>query len=464
MAGAATMRRRIFGIFGAALAASVLLSGEAQITGAQAAARCRNTGSFDAWLAGFKQEAAREGISQRAISAALDGVTFDPAIIRRDSGQGVFQQSFLQFAGRMADGYRVGTGAAKLKQHAATLARAEQQFGVPGAVVVAFWALETDFGANNGNLPVLTSLLTLAYDCRRPDMFREELIYALKVIQRGDLSPHQMVGAWAGEIGQTQFSPSAYFKYAVDFDGDGHADLIHSAPDVIASSANLLAKNGWKRGQPWLQEVRVPPNLQWDQADLKIKHPRSQWARWGVTLANGSALPNDDVPASLLLLMGRNGPAFLAYENFNAFLEWNQSLVYATTAAYLATRLTGASKVHPGSGKVPTLTAQQVTQLQNLLARQGHEVGKIDGKLGLATRAGVKQAQLKLGLPADSYPTADLIARLGGSAEASAAPRRPAAQAAGASATGGATAPKVQAPARPAQPRPPQPPAQPRVQ
>jgi lytic murein transglycosylase len=386
------------------------------------AAPCRNNTSFERWLEDFKREAVAQGVSRAVADSALAGVTFDPGIVSRDRGQGVFQQSFLQFAGRMADSYRVGTGAAKLRQHAATLARAEQQFGVPPAPVVAFWALETDFGANNGNLPVLRSLLTLAYDCRRPDMFRDELIYALKVIQRGDLTPTQMVGAWAGEIGQTQFSPSAYFKYAVDFDGDGRPDLIRSAADVIASSANLLAKGGgWKRGEPWLQEVRVPANLPWDQADLKIKHPRSQWARWGVTLANGAALSNDDLPASLLLPMGRFGPAFLAYENFNAFLEWNQSLVYATTAAYLATRLTGAPKVNPGRGAPPTLTASQVLQLQTLLQRQGYDVGKADGKLGLATRAGVKQAQLKLGLPADSYPTADLIVRLGGSA-ASAAP------------------------------------------
>ncbi len=382
------------------------------------AAPCRSNVGFERWLEDFKKEAVAQGVSRAVADSALAGVTFDPGIVSKDRGQGVFSQSFLQFAGRMADGYRVGTGAAKLKAHAATLARAEQQFGVPGPVIVAFWALETDFGANNGNLPVLRSLLTLAYDCRRPDMFREELIYALKVVQRGDLTPAQMVGAWAGEIGQTQFSPSAYFKYAVDYDGDGRPDLIRSAPDVIASSANLLAKNGWKRGEPWLQEVRVPANLPWDQADLAIKHPRSQWAKC---------------------------PAFLAYENFNAFREWNQSLVYATTAAYLATRLAGAPKAHPGSGAPPTFTAQQVLELQNLLARHGYDVGKADGKLGLSTRAGVKQAQLKFGLPADSYPTAELIARLRGGT-ASAAPAAPVA------------APK-QAPKRPPGPRPVQAPA-----
>jgi lytic murein transglycosylase len=414
------MRHTIATGFAAAILASALAT-------PAGAAACRGNTPFERWLDDFKREAVAQGVSRGVVDSALAGVTFDPAIVSKDRGQGVFQQSFLQFAGRMADSYRVPSGAAKLKQHAALMARIEEKFGVPPQPVVAFWALETDFGGNNGNLPVLRSLLTLAYDCRRSEMFREELIYGLKVVQRGDLAPAQMVGAWAGEIGQTQFSPQAYFKYAVDFDGDGRRDLIRSVPDVLASSANLLAQNGWKRGQPWLQEVRVPANLPWDQADLAIKHPRSQWARWGVTQGNGSALPNDSLPASLLLPMGRLGPAFLAYENFHAFLEWNQSLVYATTAAYLATRLAGAPKVHPGNGTPATLTAAQVAELQRILTRQGYDVGKVDGKLGLATRAGVKQAQLKLGMPADSYPTADLIARLGGSVGAApaAAPSAP---------------------------------------
>ncbi len=377
--------------------------------------RCHGGASFDQWLSAFKQEAAGQGISRSTIDAALSGIAFDPNIVRKDRGQGVFQQTFLQFAGRMADGYQHQSGAAKIRANAALLARIEQQFGVPPQPIVAFWGLETDFGANNGNLPVLRSLVTLAYDCRRPQMFREELLNALRVIQRGDISPSQMVGAWAGEIGQTQFAPSAYFKYAVDFDGDGRRDLIHSVPDVLASSANLLAKNVWKRGEPWLQEVRIPATLPWDQADLAIKHPRSQWARWGVSLANGQVLPNDALPASLLLPMGRLGPAFLAYNNFNAFLEWNQSLVYSTTAAYLATRLAGAGPVHRGNGAPAALSASQISELQRLLQRQGHEVGKIDGKLGLATRAGVKKAQMKLGLPADSYPTPELLAQLRGS-------------------------------------------------
>jgi lytic murein transglycosylase len=377
-----------------------------------ASAQCRNSGSFERWLEGFRQEASAQGISRATLSAALDDVTFDPDIIRRDRGQGVFSQTFLQFAGRMADGYRVGAGAKKLQQHHGLLARIEQRFGVPPAVLVAFWGLETDFGADNGKFPVMRSLATLAYDCRRPDMFRAELLYALKVIQRGDIAPHEMVGAWAGEIGQLQFSASSYYQDAVDFDGNGHVDLIRSTPDALATGAQLMVRNGWRRGEPWLLEVRVPENLPWEQADLKIKHPRSQWARWGVTLADGRPLPADAMPASLHLPMGRLGPAFLAYRNFDAFLEWNQSLVYATTAAYLATRLSGAPRVGRGNGNPPSLSAREIADLQRHLQRLGHDVGKIDGKLGMQTRDGVKKAQLKLGLPADSYPTPELLERL----------------------------------------------------
>ena len=213
---------------------------------------------------------------------------------------------------------------------------------MPGPVIAAFWALESDFGAGMGDLPVLRSLATLAYDCRRPEMFRAELMDALRIIDRGDLTPGEMIGSWAGELGQTQFLPSHYFKHAVDYDGDGRRNLMRSVPDVIASTANFIVFLGWQRGQPWLQEVRVPANLAWDQADLAIQHPRSKWAGWGVTSADGKPLPADALPASLVLPMGRFGPAFLAYENFQIYLKWNQSLNYCITAAHLAARLGGA--------------------------------------------------------------------------------------------------------------------------
>jgi lytic murein transglycosylase len=377
-----------------------------------AAASCRSNTGFDAWIAAFRQEAVSQGISQRTLAAAAPYLVYDQGIVNKDRGQGVFSQTFLQFSDRMAAGYRIQKGAALIKQHAATFARIERQYGVPAPVLVSFWGLETDFGANLGNLPTLRSVVSLAYDCRRSELFRTQLLYALRIIDRGDLRPEEMVGPWAGELGQFQFLPSHYFDYAVDYDGDGRRDLLHSVPDALGSAANFLAQLGWRRGEPWLQEVRVPANLPWEQADLAIQHPRSQWAQWGVALPDGRPLPNDNLPASLLLPMGRFGPAFLAFNNFQTYLKWNQSLVYSTTAAYLANRINGAPPVHRGQPNIPALTAQQVAELQRLLTSRGYDVGKVDGKLGLGTRAAVKQVQVKLGLPADSYPTPELIDRL----------------------------------------------------
>jgi lytic murein transglycosylase len=368
--------------------------------------------AFEPWLAAFRQEAAAAGISQRTLAAAQPYLVYDQSIVNKDRGQGVFAQSFLQFSDRMAAGYRIQKGNALIKQHAATFARIEKEYGVPAAVIVAFWGLETDFGANIGNLPTIRSVLSLAYDCRRSDLFRTQLLAALKIVERGDLRPEEMVGPWAGELGQFQFLPSHYLEYAVDFDGNGRRDLLHSATDALGSAGHFMAELGWKRGQPWLQEVRVPAQLPWDQADLSIQHPRSKWAQWGVTFADGRALPNDALPASLLLPMGRLGPAFLAYDNFQVYLKWNQSLVYSTTSAYLANRINGAPPVHRGAAAIPTLSAQQVFELQKLLTARGYDIGKVDGKLGLGTRAAVKQVQMKLGVPADSYPTAELIERL----------------------------------------------------
>ncbi|MDQ0474439.1 lytic murein transglycosylase [Labrys wisconsinensis] len=397
------------GRIGGGLVAGALLA-FATAAGPAQAASCQPQ-PFAPWLQGVRQEAAAKGISQGTIAAALDGITFDPAVVSRDRGQSVFSQTFLEFAGRMVARYRLQKAASLMKANARIFARIEQQYGVPAPVIAAFWGLETDFGAVMGNLPTLRSLATLAYDCRRPQMFRAELLDALEIIERGDLTAAEMVGPWAGELGQFQFQPSYYVKYAVDFDGDGRRDLIRSTPDALASAGNFLASLGWQRGQPWLQEVRVPAEMRWEEADLAIEHPRSQWAAWGVKAAGG-ALPADAMPASLLLPMGRNGPAFLAYPNFRVYLKWNQSLIYATTAAYFATRLSGAPAVSRGNGPVAPMDYREIKALQQLLVKGGYEVGEVDGKLGAVTRDGVKKAQLKFGLPADSYPTPELVERL----------------------------------------------------
>src|ERR1700744_2918457 len=387
----------------------------AAVVAPRGGAPCHGGMTFDRFLADLKQKAVAEGVSQRAISEASPGMVYDQGIVNRDRGQRVFGQVFTEFAGRMAANYRMQQGQEHIRANQAAFARAEKEYGVPPAVIAAFWGLESDFGANMGNLPTLRSLVSLAYDCRRAEMFEGETIAALKIIDRGDLSPDEMVGSWAGELGQTQFLPSHYFNYGVDYDGDGRRNLLSSPAEVIASTANYIATGlKWRRGEPWLQEVRVSANVPWDQADLTIQLPRSKWASFGVTYADGKPLPNEDMPASLLLPMGRNGPAFLAYANFAAYTEWNNSLIYSTTAGYLATRIAGAPPMQRPSAPVSQLPLNELRELQQLLVRAGYDVGKVDGVMGQQSRTAVKAMQIKLGLPADSWPTAELLARMRG--------------------------------------------------
>jgi hypothetical protein len=205
--------------------------------------------------------------------------------------------------------------------------------------------------------------------------------------------------------------PSEYMAHAVDYDGDGHRNLIRSASDVIGSTGKYLVHLGWKRGEPWLQEVSLPSSFPWKEADLSIKHPRSQWAGLGVTLPGGRPLAKDNLPASVVLPVGRFGPAFLAYDNFQAYLQWNQSLNYSLTAAYYATRLDGAPAMSKG-GDIPKITIDEAREVQQILERRGYDVGRVDGVLGLKTRVAIRDAQIKFGLPADGWPTAELLARL----------------------------------------------------
>jgi lytic murein transglycosylase len=230
-------------LFSALVAGATLMS-----VGSSVLAAACGGGNFDAWLNEFKTEAAAKGISQNAIAAGLSGVTLDQSVLSRDRGQRVFQQSFEEFSGRMIPP-RLARGASLMKQYGSVLSRIEQSYGVPGEVLVAIWGLETDYGVNIGKFQTIRSLATLAYDCRRAEMFRAELMDALRIVERGDLTPIEMRGAWAGELGQTQFMPSSYIKFAVDFDGNGRRDLLRSAPDVLASTANYLASHGWQRGK-----------------------------------------------------------------------------------------------------------------------------------------------------------------------------------------------------------------------
>ncbi|MBZ9748736.1 lytic murein transglycosylase [Mesorhizobium sp. CO1-1-7] len=366
-------------------------------------------GDFETWKQGVAAEAKAAGVGAVGLDA-LEDARIDERALARDRAQGVFTQTFVQFSNRMISAYRLKQGAANMKKYADIFARADQQFGVQAPVITAFWALETDFGAVQGDFHTLSALATLSHDCRRPQLFRQQLVPLLELIDRGVL-PADVTGAWAGEIGQTQILPSDYLARGIDGDGDGKIDLRGSVPDVIMTTGNKVLSRGWKRDEPWIQEVRVPEEMPWDQTGRTNKLPLTQWAQWGVTNPDGSPLADKGLKAGLALPMGRKGPAFLTYENFDVYLEWNQSFTYALTAANLAARLAGAPPLDPRNPE-PGLTNEQMKELQTKLEARGYDVGTVDGILGTNTREAIRKEQMRLGLPVDGWPTPELLGKL----------------------------------------------------
>jgi len=398
----ATRSFNIRSTLGGAVAAGVLF-----LASPASAQQCG--GDFGAWKATLRQEAQMAGVGAKGL-AAFDTAQIDPKVLERDRKQGVFSQTFVQFAGRMVSAHRLKQGAVKLKEYADVFAKAEQQFGAPAPVITAFWALETDFGAVQGDFHTLSALVTLAHDCRRPDLFRMQLIPLLKLID-ADVLPADVTGAWAGEIGQTQILPSDYLARGIDGDGDGLVDLRNDAADVIMTTANKLKSRGWKSGEPWIEEVALPDDLPWEQTGRTNKLPTSQWSSWGVTKPDGSALDERGLKAGLMLPMGHKGAAFLAYDNFDVYLQWNQSATYALTSAYLATRLAGAPAFEQRNPE-PGLSGDEMKLLQEKLQAKGYDVGRVDGILGTNTREAVRQEQIRLGLVVDGWPTQQLLASL----------------------------------------------------
>lgn len=366
-------------------------------------------GDFEAWKQGVAAEAKAAGVGAVGLEA-LENAAIDEKVLARDRAQGVFAQTFTQFSNRMISAYRLKQGAANLKKYADVFARADKEFGVQPAVITAFWGLETDFGAVQGDFHTLDALVTLAHDCRRPQLFRPQLVPLLTLIDRGVLTA-DVKGAWAGEIGQTQILPTDYLARGVDGDGDGKVDLRNSVADVIMTTAHKILSRGWKRDQPWVEEVRVPDDMPWDQTGRTNKLPLSQWAQWGVTNPDGTPLVDNGLKAGLALPMGRKGPAFLTYDNFDVYLEWNQSFTYALTAAVLATRLAGAPQFDPRTPE-PGLNGDQMKALQTKLEAKGYDVGTVDGILGTNTREAIRKEQMRLGMAVDGWPTPELLAKL----------------------------------------------------
>ena len=393
------MHKRLARRFALALTVGTLL--------ATAASAQQCGGDLSAFLTGVKSEAVAAGLSAEAADKALAGARIDEKVLSRDRAQGVFRQTFLEFSQRTVSKARLDIGAKKIREYAAVFKRAEEEFGVPAGVIAAFWAMETDFGAVQGDFNTRDALVTLAHDCRRPELFRPQLIALIEMVQRGDLDPQTNTGAWAGEIGQVQMLPKDIIAFGVDGDGDGHESLKTSAPDAILTAAKFIQHLGFKRGEPWIQEVSVPENLPWEKSGLGGAMTAAEWFALGVKPRDGNTAFGS-LPVSLVLPQGRKGPAFIAYPNFNIYLEWNQSFIYTTSAAYFATRLTGAEPYASGNPE-PGLSVDEMKALQTKLQAHGHDVGKIDGILGSGTRIAVQKEQQKLGMAADGWATPALL-------------------------------------------------------
>ncbi len=376
-------------------------------TGAQAQS-CG--GTFGAFVDGLRSEAVQRGFDRGTVDQFFRGVQFNQAVINADRRQGIFQRPFLDFSRALISQGRMNAGRANYDRHRAVFDRAQSQFGVPPGILLAFWAFETDFGSNQGDFNTVDALVTLAHDCRRPELFRPQVFAALEMYRRGDLDPRSQRGAWAGEIGMVQKLPSDIINYAVDGDGDGRIDLQRSVPDSIMSAASMLRAKGWRSGEPWMHEVAIPQGFDLRQSGLRTQRPVSQWAQMGVRPTHGT-LPSGNLQASIILPQGHRGPAFMVFHNYRVLFEWNQSFIYVTTAAYFATRLQGAPVYQAGNPETG-LNQDQMRALQQRLSQRGFNVGAVDGILGANTRAAVQDVQGQLGLPADGWPTPQLLRML----------------------------------------------------
>ena len=367
-------------------------------------------GSFSDFVAGLKAEAQAKGHAPDSVARFFAPVRQDPKVLAADRRQGVFTLDFTTFSRRLISQSRLDTGLSKAREWDAVFDRAEAEYGVPRGILLAFWAFETDYGAFQGDFNTVNALVTLAHDCRRPDLFRPQVFHALTLFEAGDLDPASTTGAWAGEIGMVQMLPGDILENGVDGDGDGHVLLKTSVPDALLSGAKMLAHFGWRKGEPWLQEVTVPAQMDWSRSGIATVLPLADWQAMGVRPRTGD-WQGQGLSASLILPQGHKGPAFIAYPNFSRMFEWNQSFTYVLTAAYFATRLSGAPVFAPGNPDAG-LDQEGMKRLQQKLAARGHDVGAIDGILGAGTRAAVRAEQARLGLPADAWPTAALLSRL----------------------------------------------------
>ena len=392
------MKARLFPILGclAGLAAHPALAEEAS--------SLVDGDAFRACVVALTEEARAAGISESVIEEVLGDVEPVERVIELDRQQPEFTQTFAGYYNRRVTTERVQRGRAMLAEHRDLLEDIQRRTGVPPHYLVAFWGLETNFGSYFGNIPVPASLTTLACDERRGRFFASELMAALRIVDAGDIPPDDMVGSWAGAMGHVQFMPSVFLRYAVDADGDGRRDLWGSVPDAMASAANFLRGIGWQPGLRWGREVRLPDGFDYALAGRDQRRPLSDWVDLGVTDAFGRALPRLDLRAALLVPSGHDGPAFLAYDNFDVIMRWNRSEFYALSVGRLADEIAGASPLRqPPPADSLRIAREDVKRLQRDLASLGFDAGEPDGIFGPASRRALSRFQRQHGMVADGH-------------------------------------------------------------
>ena len=367
---------------------------------------------FEQCKAALGQQAEEQGITNQQILLSLSQVQHDSKVIEYDRRQPEFSESFGSYFNKRVNHWRVDKGRKMLAEHRELLAKLQQTYGIPPQYLIAFWGLETNFGSYKGKMSVLRSLVTLACDQRRQAFFTGELITALKLAQREQLVPEQMLGSWAGAMGHTQFMPSAYMNYAVDGNGDGKVDLWDSVEDALTSAANFLHHLGWKPGFRWGREVMLDEGFAYQHSGMGKAQALKQWRELGVAKTDGNAIDKLDLKASLVVPAGHRGPAFLVYDNFSVIMRWNNSEFYALAVGHLADRISGAGKLHQPPVKTANLTLAQLLSLQQKLTELGFDVGKADGILGPATKKGIRDFQFSRKMIADGFPHQNLFESL----------------------------------------------------
>ena len=370
-------------------------------------------GDFATWQAGFRARATAQGIRPDTFDRAFAGVQINTRILDRDSNQAEFSRTLWDYLDGAVSEARVANGRAALARHADTLARIERRYGVEAEVVVAVWGLETAYGAMRGSTDIIGAMATLAFEGRRRDFFEAELIAALRILQSGDVSPRQMVGSWAGAMGHTQFMPTSYLAYAVDFDGDGRRDIWSDNPvDALASTANYLRHFGWTTGQPWGVEVVLPQGFDYSLTGTGTKRGASFWARQGVRLADGGRVP-DHGQASILLPAGHRGVALMIFDNFHVIARYNPANSYVIGIGHLSDRIKGAGPFRASWPREDRgLSRAEREELQRRLAARGLHTGSVDGIIGPQTAESVRRFQASVGLVPDGYASLRVLERL----------------------------------------------------